>query len=137
MDGFSLSKTWKKSFKDFAVGYKRWEDKPLDPYDGPYKWNVYVYIYPSHPLFQKFTPDTKLHQASLPGLHGGASRFWTNWRKNTVTGELEVCSYEIGSDYGHYRDDYTHDEEPPTRLLLDVKDLIEFMEEYAGTSSPY
>lgn len=70
---------------------------------GPYRWAVYGFVYPSHPLFPKFDPNSyTIYQSSVSEapLHGGCSFF-----QKHLGGNGEITSFQFGCDYNHLYDD--------------------------------
>lgn len=65
-------------------------------------WNVYVYLYPKHPMFAAFSAadvDTYEITRDMP-LHGGQTYFERHFNE-----AAEVTSVQVGCDYGHYGDE--------------------------------
>ena len=96
---------WKLRGKDFLVSVSRHEETPSSYiYDeGPHRWCVYVYFYPKHPHFAKFTESGGMLQdaASCLSLHGYPSFFSAHHDENG-----DVTSYQVGADYNHERDEH-------------------------------
>lgn len=82
----------------------------IDKYDRPVTganvWNVYAWIYPSHPLFAKYAAHTAGDKDSyaltkdMP-LHGGQTFFQ---RHHAADGT--VTAVQVGCDYMHYGDEH-------------------------------
>ncbi|MFA7115458.1 MAG: hypothetical protein WC214_08380 [Candidatus Omnitrophota bacterium] len=112
--------TWRYRSTLFAVDVVHWQEA----HSTAHRWNVYVYIYPDHPMFDKIEKEhTRL--VSLP-LHGGAS--YHEWFYDS-TGA--VIYKKIGSDYQHAYDSrfagYSTEDEA-WEVFRDAEELIQFME---------
>lgn len=91
--------------------------------DNKNKWNIYAYIYPKHPLFDKVTSES-LFEVDLP-LHCGASFHQWFFNKDGV-----VTSKKIGSDYQHIYDDKFESfttKEDAYEVFNDADELIEYL----------
>lgn len=98
---------WRKEGKDFLVTVTRHSTTPsaIDPYEGPHRWAVYVYVYPKHPVFDTFESESNYQPATnaMP-LHGGCSFFRVHLDKRG-----DKASVQVGADYHHLHDDeFTH-----------------------------
>lgn len=122
-------KTWR--YKDngglFVVDVVHWVDKrslKMSPKPLEHHWNVYVYIYPDHPMFDKIEEE-HTGSVSLP-LHWGAS--YNRW---TYDSSGSVICKKIGSDYQHIYDErfvgYSTEDEA-WEVFKDAEELIQFME---------
>ena len=112
----------------FTVDVVHWVDKrPLKMSHKPleHHWNVYVYIYPDHPLFERIESEDFCAAEFLP-LHGGVS--YHKWLYDS-TGA--VIYKKIGSDYQHIYDErfagYSTEDEA-WEVFRDAEELIQFME---------
>lgn len=90
--------------------------------EGPHRWCVYAYLYPTHPRFSTFDGDS-LWQGAIDGapLHGGCTFLRYHQHKD------KVASVQVGADYHHLRDEeYTHmatkDEAGP--VFADAEELV-------------
>lgn len=128
--------SWKHNGKNFAVEVVWWKDAsyqaakeslPPELFDGVPEnhWNVYAYIYPKHPFFDKIVSESFYdYGVDLP-LHCGSS--FHKWYYNA---KGEVLYKKIGSDYQHYQDDrferYKTKEEA-WQVFNDATELIEML----------
>lgn len=97
----------------------------------PWKWNVYAYVYPKHPRFQKIIPVGTGYEIpeGCQGLHfhGGILGAVTLFRPH-YDAVGKVTSYQFGSDYDHIHDDWAR-ETPPhsgrhTSIFKDAEELF-------------
>ena len=108
--------TWRRRYDHFSVEVVRRTRPPkkadhLWGESGPYLWNVYAYLYPSHWHFSSFSGNDHWQSAAcdMP-LHGGCTFLEYHWRPGE-TG-LVVSAVQVGCDYAHLHDDrHTHDAE--------------------------
>jgi hypothetical protein len=112
--------TWRYISTLFAVDVVHWHET----YSTEHRWNVYVYIYPGHPLFERIE-SADFCDGFLP-LHGGVS--YHKWLYDS-TGAV-ICK-KIGSDYQHAHDSrfkgYSTEDEA-WEVFKDAEVLIQFME---------
>lgn len=109
---YRRTENWKREGKGFLVvvnHYTSHANEELSIYsgEGPHRWCIYAYIYPSHPHFAAFDGTENMCQpaASMMPLHDGPSflRIHSEHSSNTIT------SYQVGADYNHlYDTEYTH-----------------------------
>lgn len=98
-------------------------------------WNVYAYIYPSHPHFKNFERTDRMWQdaATVLPLHGGPS--FLKWHFDI---NLNPTSVQVGCDYNHlYDDNYLEmDSEDEAGLIFtDAESLFQWLENYmTGTN---
>lgn len=100
-----------------------------DPFDGGHRWYVYAYIYPGHPLFNKFQPNGGMIQeaTNLIQCHGYCSFFSPYYDDNGN----KIISYKVGWDYNHLHDnDFTHmtTKEEAWRVFMDAEHLFAQLE---------
>ena len=94
---------WRKRGLDFMVTVSRHNSTSSDFDEGPNRWAVYAYIYPAHPHFAKFDgPRIYQDAANEMPLHCGASLL------NYPMYDNKVTSVQVGADYHHLHDDFTH-----------------------------
>lgn len=94
--------------------------------EGAHHWNVYAYIYKTHPLFKKLVADGRVAIPAGMPLHNAASLF--SYCRHE--GE-EITAVKIGSDYNHLDDErFTRmsDQAEAARVFLDAEALIKFLE---------
>lgn len=90
---------------DFCVVVRRHEAPEVASIyrtsEGPHRWCVYVYVYPTHPIFPRFRGE-KTSQPALDGmpLHAGCTYLQRHYRAGKIT------SIEVGCDYNHYGDEH-------------------------------
>lgn len=104
---FRRSEQWRQDGKGFLIEVYRSEARNVEEpacfdSEGPHRWCVYAYIYPSHPLFAKIDPKGGMFQDQLAvlGLHAYPSLFRVNI--DEVNGKTN--SYKVGADYHHLHD---------------------------------
>lgn len=119
---------WSTRGKDFMVQISRHTVAPssIDPYEGVNRWAVYAYIYPKHRHFDKFEgSDMFQDAASMMPLHAGPSFLQVHRDEKG-----EICSYQVGADYHHYRDerfaDYA-DLEEAYEVKRDAQELFDWL----------
>lgn len=97
-----------------------------------WKWNVYAYLYPKHPRFQRIViPDEGSYRIpdGCNGLHfhGGILGAVTLFRPHYDKGG-NVTSYQFGSDYDHLHDDWARETNPQagprTQIFKDAEILF-------------
>lgn len=97
---------------------------------GPNRWAIYVYVYPSHPMFPKLGDKSGIFgdpQNEIP-FHCGCSYY-----KAHRGDEGDITSYQIGCDYDHLYDecfslDYTKDQ--AAVQFSDAAGIIKYMETF-------
>ena len=93
------------------------------------RWNVYAYIYPKHPLFDKFKGNSFWQDATiLFPFHCGVSFLKYHYKDNCVT------SIQVGSDYNHDGDNYyshLNNTNEDSSIFEDAKKL--FIQKYGAT----
>lgn len=108
---------------------------------GPHRWNVYAYIYPKHPHFDKFDRGDGMWQgaASMLDFHGGPT-FLAFPQFND-----EVTCVKVGCDYNHLHDSYytrletcedAEDVFADAQRLFDRLEAMEAKNEHAPTKTP-
>lgn len=112
-----------KPHKDFSIELKHWtlEVPSMDSMGyGPNKWNLYVYIRPSHPLFALIKADCEEWNdpnIQAMNLHGGCTYC-----------EMDNQTLKVGCDYCHLNDQrFTYADEPTDELLADAENLWKHM----------
>lgn len=98
--------TYRASTRTHVIEVVRWTD-----HHHRNRWNVYVYVYPAHPLFSRIDQAGYAKQAATAAmpLHGGPTSLRVHRRADG-----DVTSIEVGCDYSHLHDDqyyvaYTRD----------------------------
>lgn len=124
--------SWGRRGKDFMVEVTRHRSElGVDECgEGPHRWCVYAYIYPSHPHFASFSGPHIWQDATqaLP-LHGGCSLL------NYPMYEGKVTSVQVGADYHHLHDDrFTHyaTADEARVVFEDAEELFEKLQAMAG-----
>lgn len=118
---------WTKRNETFAVEVSRHEALPYSVC-GKFRWCVYAYLYPNHPLFSEIKSGKEYDPpiCDMP-LHGGCSFLDAN--RNDSGG---ITSWKIGCDYNHLGDDhYTHMEtkDDAMSVFMDAERLITYLSE--------
>lgn len=120
---------WRRPGKNFLVSVSRHTVASYDPSEGTNRWAVYAYIYPKHPHFQRFEGNDMWQSAAscLP-LHGGPS--FLRWHHDE---ELKPCSIQVGADYHHLHDHFTHaaNKDDAFRIFADADELWTWLQEGA------
>ncbi|PRF08632.1 hypothetical protein C6Q07_11055 [Burkholderia multivorans] len=72
--------------------------------EGPHRWCVYAYIYPSHPHFASFSgPNIWQDATTVLPLHGGCTLL------EYPMYDGKIASVKVGADYHHLHDTrFTH-----------------------------
>jgi len=122
---------WTRQTQHFTVQVERREVEQADSAFevlGPNRWNVYVYIYPTHPHFHKFDGPSWGQEAILEmPLHGGCT--FLKYHKDALNGE--VTGIQVGCDYNHDGDArYTHHATPADGIkqFRDADELFAWLE---------
>ena len=104
-------------------------------YDGPHRWCVYVYVYPTHPHFAKFEGDTMFQEAArIMPLHGGPSLL--TWH---VDNHGKIGSVKVGADYDHLHDEHYRQmqtAEEAHSVFADADELYLWMSERSTPPAP-
>ena len=117
-----------KRHKDFAVTAKAFT------VGGKWYWNVYAYIYNTHPLFDK--PSEAVEE--LP-FHCGCTFDKIRTTVPGVSGSPKTETLVLGSDYAHMDDSY--DSRPsgfggvPGHILHDANRLVTALLKHTGEVS--
>jgi hypothetical protein len=102
---------WKVDGDTFLIEVVRWSSPE---YSQDYTeilgqkqhWNVYAYIYPEHPLFDKLDKThSNWYNQPIHHLNFHCGCTFMQWYVNE---KGEFTSAKLGSDYGHYRDNFEH-----------------------------
>jgi hypothetical protein len=115
--------TWKHTSKTFTVEVARWSD--CDKENKENKWNIYAYIYPKNPLFEKITSESLYDYGADIPMHGGTTFHCWHFGKDGL-----IKSKQIGCDYQHLCDDrfLTYvTKESAWEIFRDADDLIEYL----------
>ena len=120
----SVSRVWWYRGEQFLLEVKRVDtDKELVIRFGQpkYKWLIYIYLFPKHPMFSIFDKATSLSNCyadNIPELemHGGITYF----SKINTDGALSI---KIGCDYCHYMDDAFDTKDSP-EVFKDAEELF-------------
>ena len=116
---------WIKRHETFAVEVSRHDGLAYDR-RGKFRWCVYAYIYPNHPLFSEIESGKEYEPpiCDMP-FHGGCT--FLNANRNDSGG---ITSWKIGCDYNRLYDDYyTHMEtkEDALSVFMDAENLIAYL----------
>lgn len=129
MNEWKRKDIWTRRTKGFCVEVSRHTEQPCSYTDeGPNRWCVYAYIYPTHPHFAKFDGDRMWQDAAtvLP-LHGGPSMLRLHRDAN-----CNMTSVQVGADYHHDCDaEFTHcaDENEAYAVFKDAEKLFAWLSE--------
>lgn len=95
---------------------------------GKYRWCIYGFVYPEHPLFSKFKPEENMYQQPVDEapLHWGISYFQPHFDGNKIT------SFQFGCDYNHNDDDWHTHQEMDESVFGDALKLYDWLEEYGN-----
>ncbi|WP_321913523.1 hypothetical protein [Paraburkholderia sp. J11-2] len=121
---------WTRRGKMFAIEISRHYGTE-DEYEGPHRWAVYAYIYPSHPHFSKFDGPNLWQDATqvLP-FHRGCSYL------DYPVHDGKVTCVKIGADYHHLHDiGFTHcaTADDAYRVFSDADELFDRLTAMAET----
>ena len=127
MNGWRHKDIWIKADPGFAVEVSRHSSDPSGS-EGPNRWCVYAYIYPTHPHFCKFEGSRMWQDAAteMP-LHGGPSLLVRH-----IKDDGSPASIQVGSDYHHDGDcEFTHyaDAESASQVFADAENLFSWLQE--------
>lgn len=129
--GYRKTEDWKRGGKDFLVVVNHHTSATPAEFacgEGPHRWCVYAYIYPSHPHFEAFDGTEAMWQdaATVLPMHGGPSLL----RVHTKHPDHAITSYQVGADYNHLHDDeYTHmaNEIEAASVFRDADELFDWL----------
>ena len=131
MKNWKHKEQWQKRDSNFLVEISRHEVEKSDmfPNDGIYRWCIYAYIYPTHPLFKNIHNED-IHQESVSKmpLHSGASLV-----RNHHDSDGEVTSIQVGADYNHLHDEQftlIYEVEDASSIFDDAERLFEWLKNY-------
>ena len=131
MSNYRKTEDWKRWGKDFLVVVNHYTSATPAEFacgEGPHRWCVYAYIYPSHPHFEAFDGTETMWQdaATVLPMHGGPSLL----RVHTKHPDHAIASYQVGADYNHLHDDeYTHmaNEIEAASVFRDADELFDWL----------
>lgn len=136
MDGWKHFNKWTKRGDGFTVEVVNYQDKPIsfNINDGGHRWNVYAYIYPTHPYFGKFDGDNLFQDAAIAlPLHMGPS--YLQWHLGL---DGKVKCIQVGSDYNHLHDDYyTECEDAISCVMDDAVKLFDWLSNKASEGAEH
>ena len=128
-DDWRHKNEWGKDGRGFLVVVSQHSvpvDNDLWLREGPHRWCIYAYIYPSHPHFAKFSgPDMWQDAASCMPMHGGTSFLRWHYDDNG-----KPTSVQVGCDYNHLDDNrYTHmaNRDEAKAVFNDADDLHQWL----------
>ena len=134
---FQHKDEWRRFGKNFLVTVTRHFDdpSPTRPYEGPHRWAVYAYIYPSHPHFAKFVGDDFWQPAAqvLP-MH-----YCVSFLRRHYNAEGATTSIQVGADYHHLHDGHFTGyatREDAGEVFHDATVLFEKLTELADVEPP-
>lgn len=102
MDKWSRKEEWWRRGAGFLIVVKRHEEpkSACDFDEGPHRWSIYAYIYPSHALFNTFDGNDMWQPAALClPLHCGPS--FLRWHYGE---DGNPTTIQVGADYRHLHD---------------------------------
>lgn len=122
---------WKARGRNFLVTVECRDCPTLWGARNPWRWNVYAYVYPGHPRFDKI--GTPIDPLAAPrgcedlhfhgGILGAVTFFMAHFDANGA-----ITSYQLGSDYDHANDDWARSLEPRygknSEVFLDAEKLF-------------
>ena len=132
------SRTWIEKGEGFSVEVKRWYNPPSkfslesdifdDEDNGPWRWNVYAYIFPKHPIFKEIESDSLFEIGEIAEyFHWGIS--YHDWKRN----EDSITCKQLGSDYGHLHDRYRLvDNIDNTPCKRDAERLFKYLSDFVS-----
>lgn len=128
---FRFKREWKLEGKHFNLVVSCHEEEVDEPVcwdsEGPYRWCIYVYVYPKHKLFGEFNPDAGMWQQPGPNFHSGCTFFRPHYEKDGT-----ITSFQIGCDYNHLWDTRHTREFMNNTVFRDAREIFRFMEEYGN-----
>lgn len=131
MSDWNKIEIWRKRKKTFTVEVYHSKDFTERNFGGNC-WNIYVYIYCSHPLFGQLEPGGGMKQEPIRKMpfHWGASFFHAHFAAGGV-----LTSYQIGCDYRHLHDEaysFMKTEEEAEEIFEDAEKLLAYFEAAAA-----
>ncbi|WP_336695669.1 hypothetical protein [Delftia acidovorans] len=134
---YRQSETWKREGNGFLVQVTHWRRDSGDEFEGPHRWNVYAYIYPSHPHFSAFGDVEDMTQSACTALPLHAYPSFHRIHLDSRSGK--ACSHQVGSDYGHLHDDqfsFMESPEDAAAVFRDADALYDWLAERALAQQP-
>jgi len=134
-DAYEHKDVWTRRAVTFCVQVSRHTATPHAPGEGPNRWCVYAYLYPTHPHFASFDGDKIFQPAAtaLP-LHAYPSLLE---RHRDAKGD--VASIQVGADYHHLHDERFTDyatREDAAEVFRDAEDLFAWLSAPSETREP-
>ena len=121
----SCEKNWNYANynKKYMVQIKTWNRGSEEN-----KWNVYCYLYPGHPLCNSADAQSILNDY----FHWGITFEHIRREGNGI-----ITTVQLGSDYEHLDDDYSHCSElfQVPEIVADAKILYDFLENVTQTEA--
>ena len=119
---------WRQRGKDFLVAVSRHSvgSSTHEPHQGPHRWTVYAYLYPTHRLFGEFSGTDMWQRAAtdMP-MHGGPSLL--RWHRDD---DGKPTSVQVGADYNHLYDDHFcnyETAEDAQEVFADAQRLVDYL----------
>ena len=109
MSEWDQSHAWQRRGKGFLIQIKHStrtrSEIDIAMGEGVNIWNIYVYIYPNHSLFDSFDIDGGMWQEAASSLimHGSPSYFTAH--KADLSDVNKITAFQIGCDYNHLHDE--------------------------------
>ncbi len=136
-DKYRKSETWKREGKGFMVTVHHHtepqrEERACYDSEGPHRWCVYAYVYPSHPHFAAFDGTETMWQGAAAAMPGHS--YVSFLRIHTKQPDNAICSYQVGWDYNHDGDwSYTQlaNEQEALSVFSDADALFDWLTERA------
>lgn len=104
IEKYRKTEDWKRNGAGFlVVVHHHTEPQSEEPAcfdsEGPHRWCVYAYIYPSHPHFAAFDGTETMHQEAAAVMPGHS--YVSLLRIHTKQPDHAITSYQVGWDYNH------------------------------------
>lgn len=130
---YRKSENWKREGKGFMVMVNHYtepqrEEAACFDSEGPHRWCVYAYVYPSHPHFAAFDGTETMWQGAATMMPGHS--YPSFLRIHTKQPDNAVCSYQVGWDYNHHGDwEYTRlaNEHEAFGVFADADQLFDWL----------
>jgi hypothetical protein len=139
MSEWTRKDIWNRQHKAFSVQVSRHQVEAIQEggcYDqeGLHRWAVYAFVYPSHPLFERFDTNKGMwDQPNLPG-HSYVSFFKTHRNDSGAT-----TSYQVGWDYNHdgdWRFTELASEAEAYEVFRDAEELFQYLANRVTEAEP-
>ena len=125
---YDVSETYKRTGSNFTLEVKHWTSGCQELNILNHVWNLYVYIYEKHPLFNKLE-NTKFLLTDFPCMPGGVT--YVKWHGDHDSDIIHCKQY--GNDYSHIWNcgsDHWATIDDAYEVFTDATEVFNFLENY-------